>query len=235
MSDDAARSGQGGTPWSPPEPQPQAPATPPGGAPQAYSQPGYPQAPYGQAPQQPGAFPPPPQAQPAGVPVKMSSPWTFSGAIGLIGLALVCALGNAVLVLAKGRDMLGDVVDEILPGASSDVREFAIDEAYDTLSGRAGISIFFGVVVIGFAIPMLFRFNWSRIVVTCVFPILLLVSLRNVTDDIPGVMRALEGIALASGLVFIVLIWLGPSNRYIRARKQAAAPTMPQPPYPGWA
>ena len=138
-----------------------------------------------------------------------------TGASSGLGVAFAKALAEA------GADVaLGARRADRLPETGALV-EAALADAYGTLAARGYIFTFVGVIFLLLAAFIWGRRNWARISFSIFSLIGLGLWLLDLADDGPGILKALDGVALVATLVAIVLIWLGPSNRAVRARKEA--------------
>ncbi|MCG5216767.1 hypothetical protein [Streptosporangium sp. KLBMP 9127] len=160
------------------------------------------------------------------------TPGTLKSGVILIVVAALSGIGALVVILSGGKEMLRPVLDEILKrelagtgvGAGDlggALVEAALADAYGTLAARGYIFTFVGVIFLLLAAFIWGRRNWARITFSIFSLIGLGLWLLDLADDGPGILKALDGVALVATLVAIVLIWLGPSNRAVRARKEA--------------
>jgi hypothetical protein len=102
-----------------------------------------------------------------------------------------------------------------LGGAAGDPVNSLIDAAYKTLQTRATVAVVV-VVILG---VLAFAARGGRTGVRIGLTVALLVAtgtwLLNLRDGgVPGMIRALDGLALAFSLIGIVLAWLPPNQRF---------------------
>ncbi|WP_431898445.1 hypothetical protein [Nonomuraea sp. bgisy101] len=157
-------------------------------------------------------------------------PATLRAAAALFALAALAGIGNLVVALTGGRELLRGLIDEVIKrelGGSADAASLgetliaaALDDAYSTLTARTSIMAFVGVTFLFFGAFVWARRNWARIAVIPFALIGLGIWLLDLTDDVPTILRFLDGVGVAATVAALVLMWLGPSNRAVRARKE---------------
>jgi hypothetical protein len=166
---------------------------------------------------------PTPYRSSAGVP---SRPATLTlGYVGALLAGLFSAIG-AALLMVQARDLAEqvarDTVESVL-GAESESTDAivaaAVDEAASTLTTRGVMGLVSAVAVLGVALAVRNGATWARVVLT----VLLLGSLCGngliVADVASGITKALGVTAMVLGVVVVVLLFLPPTNRYVKARK----------------
>ena len=170
-----------------------------------------------------------PQPAPVAAP---SRPGALLALVGVAVLSALAAIVDGVLYFTGGRDMALDVAAETIAsitGASADsikadggaLLQAASDEVLSTLQVRGGLAVFFGVVLLVWALLALRGAVWVRVLLTLVALANAGLALRLATD-VEGGTAAIRGVAwlvLATGLVAVVLSWLPPINRYAKVRK----------------
>lgn len=157
-------------------------------------------------------------------------PSTLAAGVGAIVVAAFCGLGTLVLILAGGRRLLAGVLDDPLPfegpaasAAWSGVLDGVLDDAYGIVLGRAWLSAGVGVVFLLLGAAIWARRNWARVVFTIIAPIGALLWLRDLADVNVATVHVLDAIAVGTTLAALIAVWLGPSNRSVRAAKAARA------------
>ena len=152
----------------------------------------------------------------------ISRPGTLTATFIAADLAAVCGLAGAVLTFAAGKSMLRDMVGTgySLHGAAGDFVNELTDAAYQTLQTRAIIAVVVAVILGVFAFAVRGGGTGVRIGLTIVLLAAAGTWLLNVRDSgMPGMIRGLDGTALALSLVSIVLAWLAPSQRFAHGVK----------------
>lgn len=140
-------------------------------------------------------------------------------------LSAVVAIAAAIVIYTIGDSLLTDLLNAQSGAAFSvdqakEAGASLINNPFDILQNRAGFWIAVAVTQLALVPSLRLGQTWARI---C-FPIFSLggAALRvyDMTDDgIPTLLKVLDGAGIAFTLVAIVLVWLGPSNRYVKARK----------------
>ncbi|MEU7895743.1 hypothetical protein AB0B45_23165 [Nonomuraea sp. NPDC049152] len=160
-------------------------------------------------------------------------PATLKAAAGLVALAALAGIGSLVVTLTGGKEMLRGLMDELVKrelGGSADAADLgqaliaaALDDAHSTLTARTSIMAFVGAMFLLFGAFVWARRNWARIAIIPFALIGLGIWLLDLTDVVPTMLHVLDGVGVAATLAALVLMWLGPSNRAIRARKEGRA------------
>ncbi|MGW4519860.1 hypothetical protein [Amycolatopsis sp. NPDC004378] len=170
--------------------------------------------------------------QPAPVAAAPSRPGALPALVAVAVVSALAAIVDGVLLIAGGRDMALDVAARTIAsitGASADsvkadggaLFEAALDEVQSMLQVRGGVAVFFGVVLLVWGLLALRGAVWVRVLLTLAALANAGVALRLATD-VEGGTAAVRGtawLALATGLVAVVLAWLPAINRYAKARK----------------
>ncbi|MGW5720544.1 hypothetical protein ACWEVP_30535 [Amycolatopsis sp. NPDC003865] len=170
-----------------------------------------------------------PQPAPVAAP---SRPGALLALVGVAVLSALAAIVDGVLYFAGGRDLALDVAAETIAsitGASAEsvkadggaLLQAALDEVQSTLQVRGAVAIFFGVLLLVWALLALRAAVWVRVLLTLTALANAGLALRLATDVEGGTaaIRAVAWLVLATGLVAVVLSWLPAINRYAKARK----------------
>ena len=153
---------------------------------------------------------------PSGASLTPPAPGTLTATFIVADMAAVFGLAGAVLTFAVGKSMLRSMIGVgTLHGAAGDFVNGLIDAAYQTLQTRAIIAVVVAVIlgVLAFAV------RGGRTGVRIGLTVALLVAagtwLLNVRDaGVPGLIRGLDGVALALCVIGIVLTWLPANQRF---------------------
>jgi hypothetical protein len=158
---------------------------------------------------------------------------TLTAGVFLVIVAALCGLTTLVLTLTGGKEMLRGVLEDVLKtrfgvstqagGVGSGLIDSALVDAYATLTTRAYFFTFIAVVFLLLAVFMWSRRNWARIAFVVFALAGLGMWLLDLSDDGPTSLHIVDGVAIGATLVALVMIWLGPSNRAIKAAKAERA------------
>lgn len=162
----------------------------------------------------------------------VSRPGTLLAAVGVAVVSALAAVVEGVLFFAGGRDLATDVaanaIAMITGGTAESVKAdggsllaASADEVQNTLQARGIVAVVFGVLLLIVALLVLGGSTWSRVLVTIAGLLNAGVALRIATD-IEGGTGAIRGsawLAVATGILVVVLAWLPANNRYAKARK----------------
>ena len=158
------------------------------------------------------------------VPGDVPRPGTLTAAVvTALGTAFFALVGAAV-TFAAGKTMLRDTVQGLTGGrslgAAGGLVNALVDEAYQTLQSRAVIAAVVAVIVIGLAFGARGGNTAVRIILTLGLLAAAVVMLVNIRDGgVPGLIRGLDGVALACSLAGLVMAWLPANGRYASDRK----------------
>lgn len=177
---------------------------------------------------QPVGYAPSPPA-PRG-PIKR--PKSLVVAVFCIGLAAVCGIANLIYSLTSGKEALQPYLDQELADLAgvksvealhqTGIYQTAFDAAYDGLLAGAYVITFFAAVYAISALLIVMGLNWARITWVVLSVIGLFFLLLNVLDPgVPTPLNLMDGTAIICLLLALVLVWVGGSNAYFKARKQA--------------
>jgi hypothetical protein len=168
-------------------------------------------------------------AQRAGRPVQRAQsdvprPGTLTAAVvTALGTAFFALVGAAV-TFAAGKTMLRDMVQSLTGakslGSAGGLVNALIDEAYKTLQSRAIVAVVVALIVIGLAFGARGGSTAMRVLLTVGLIAAAGVMLINVRDGgVPGLIRGLDGVALACSIAGLVTVWLPANGRYASDRK----------------
>ncbi|MFN0283337.1 MAG: hypothetical protein ACKVZ6_15360 [Kineosporiaceae bacterium] len=151
-------------------------------------------------------------------------PRTLTLALGAALAVAVTTLLTQLLGLATGRaaveeeltSQLGDDADLV-----SGLVTAAVDEAYRTITVRAGIGIFFALVALVLVLLSRGASLVGRILLALTLLVSALLTLVVVADVFPAAGKLVGALALLLTPVAVVLLFLPPVNRYRAARRTA--------------
>lgn len=184
---------------------------------------------------------PEPARQPARTPVaektdtparagKPRTPKTLICSTVFLVLAGAVSIASATVILLFGRQLLTDYVAgdvHVVIGMPTGHRSDGpmvdlLSQPNTILQNRAYFWIAFAVVYLALAIPVRYGKTWARVLVSIVFPLFSGLSVYDMLDSVPPLLRVLDaGTIICAGLA-VVLMWWGPSNSYQRLRREAA-------------
>jgi hypothetical protein len=143
-------------------------------------------------------------------------PSTLTATVLVSALGAFCAFMSALITFADGRTLLNSSLD-LGPGA---LANSALDAAYSTLESRAIVALVTVVIVVALTIAVRGGRTGVRIGLTIMLPVAAVTWVINVVDNgVPGLLRGLDGAAVVLAVIALVLVWLGPNNRFARDRK----------------
>ena len=158
-------------------------------------------------------------------------PGTLVAAIGAAAVAGLAAIGNGVMVLATGPDIMIDIaakaagssraeLESSLGGGIDALKEAAASD-YDLLKNRAYLVLGCGVLLFLTALLMRKAALWTRILVT-IFALAtagssLLIASR--TDEGTTMMIVLGWVGVILAVVAIVTSWLPANARYAKSAR----------------
>ncbi|GAA2059695.1 hypothetical protein GCM10009801_00600 [Streptomyces albiaxialis] len=198
-------------------------------------------------PMQQQAYPPqqgvPPQVQ-AQVPEPPRRPAFVVVTFVVTMLSAVFALIGAIIVYSGGKDFVDEhlrkVMDENpeavgLPAGidASDVKSMsgpiwndAVTDYQDTLTIRAGMAVFFAVLLLLFAVFVLRTgARWARVLITIVAAVQFILPHTLILGDEPPDSLFLTSFpAVLLGLLALIFVWLPPVGRYGKGYKLANSP-----------
>lgn len=161
-----------------------------------------------------------------------SRPGTLLAAVGVAVVSAVAAIVEGVLFFAGGRDLATDLAAKAIATITGETAESvkadggallaaSVDEVQNTLQARAIVAVVFGVLLLIVALLMLGGSTWSRVLVTIAGLLNAGVSLRIATDAEGGTGAIIGSawLAVATGVIVVVLAWLPANNHYAKARK----------------
>ncbi|GAA0914990.1 hypothetical protein [Nonomuraea longicatena] len=162
-------------------------------------------------------------------PQKPALPGTLKAGAILVLLAGVAGVGSLLANLVGGKELLREAVAGALAREFGDspaslvegpMMDFALEEAQGVVTARTSVLGFVGVLFLIFGSFIWARMNWARITVIPFALIAFLMWLIDVVDDVPAIFRILDATGMLAMLVALVIVWLPPSNRAFRARKE---------------
>ncbi|WP_238007118.1 hypothetical protein KZZ52_37180 [Dactylosporangium sp. AC04546] len=176
----------------------------------------------------PGHPPVQPAAVAAYVPTPPTRPATLTfGFLGALLAGLFSAVGSALLIVKAhdlaertASDVLGEDAESLL---GSELTAGLVDEAANTLVVRGVTGLVPAVLVLGIALAVRNGALWARIVLTVLLLGALCANGLVISDVAPGATKALGVAAIVLSVAVVVLLFLPPTNRYARARRQRVA------------
>jgi hypothetical protein len=162
-------------------------------------------------------------------PQKASLPGTLRAGAILVLLAGVAGVGSLVTNLVGGEEMLRETMADVLAKELGDspaslvegpMMDFALEEAQGVITARTSVLGFVGVLFLIFGSFVWARMNWARITVIPFALIAFAMWLIDVSDDVPVIFHILDATGMLAMLAALVMVWLPPSNRAVRARKE---------------
>jgi len=149
----------------------------------------------------------------------LARPGTLTATVTAGLAAAVFGLGGAAVTFAAGKSMLRNMVGDVLGaktvGAAGGFINLAIDEAYKTLQSRAVVAVVVALIVGVLAFAARGGNTGIRIGLTAGLLVGAGLWLLNVKDSgVPGMIRGIDGVALACCLAGIVLAWLPANGRF---------------------
>ncbi|MET7394881.1 hypothetical protein ABZS66_15470 [Dactylosporangium sp. NPDC005572] len=146
------------------------------------------------------------------------------GFFGALLAGLFSAVGSVLLVV-KAHDLAertaGDVLGEDTEALlGSELTASVVDEAANTLVVRGVTGLVSAVLVLGIALAVRNGALWARIVLTVLLLSALCANGLVISDVAPGATKALGAAAMVLSIAVVVLLFLPPTSRYAKARKQ---------------
>ncbi len=141
-----------------------------------------------------------------------------AGAVSLLG-AILLMTGATDAVMAQAAADLG--VDPATLTAATSPGDF--DSAANILHSRALIAIVISVVVLLLALAARNAATWARLVLTLALLASVGLSFVVVRNVAPTATKLLDIVAILLSLGAVVVLFLGPTNRYARARRTGTA------------
>lgn len=147
---------------------------------------------------------------------------------GIVGAIIVFAGGRqaveAAVAAAVQRDpnsfgLSDSTTLEALKQFSGDLYVSLIDQAYGTLTARAGVALFLGVWLLVAALCARNAARTARSFITAGAVMTIVLDLLIVVDISLDAVTVLSVASIALSLVVLVLCWLPPNNRFARARR----------------
>lgn len=165
----------------------------------------------------------------SGAAADLSRPGTLIVTLGLAVLTAVVSVVDQILFLTGGRDAvmasfgtlndsmgvnLGDVLgDEFVNGQ--------IDDAVGTLTTRSYVALACVVLLLAFAV---FAGRvWANVLATIIAVVVMVVSFIQFADFGTGAMNGLAGLTALLSIAVLVMVWMGPNRRYVKAKAMRAA------------
>ena len=174
---------------------------------------------YSSAPPAFGSYATAPPSRPA------TLTFAFYGAL-LTGL--LSAIG-AALLLVQARDLAEQTArdattailgDGAASSATTGLLAAAVDDATSTLVARAVMVLVSAALVVALALAIRNGALWARIVLAWLLLGSLGTNAITIADVAPDVTVLLGALAMLLAVVVIALLFLPPTNRYAKARKQ---------------
>ncbi|MCP3804820.1 hypothetical protein NLX83_36695 [Allokutzneria sp. A3M-2-11 16] len=131
-----------------------------------------------------------------------------SALTGIITAAVIMTIGPSLLVASMGLDTSGDVT------------ELADAAGYEILWNRAVFWLIFAGIFLALVASLRIGQTWARVLYSLFVPLMGWLLVWDMMDATPTLTKVLNGFNLGFAVVAVVLVWLGPSNAYVKARKQ---------------
>jgi hypothetical protein len=148
-------------------------------------------------------------------------PTTVTLAFYFALLSGLLTIVGSILLLMNANDLAAQVAGDAVGTDFADLTDLATDQAHQTLVTRAILGLVTGVLVLVFALFIRNAALWARILLTVFLVGAWCSNGLTVRDVAPAATKALEGIAVLLGIISIVLMYLGPTNKYAAARKRS--------------
>jgi hypothetical protein len=137
-------------------------------------------------------------------------------------VAVIGALGGALVTFAAGKSMLSTELQNLAPSASKQAADLLAAAAYPTLSHRAILAVVVGIILAVLAFVARGGRTGARIGLTVALLVTAAVMLLNVRDGgVPGLIRGLDGVAMIAAIAGIVATWLPANGRFASEQKAA--------------
>lgn len=165
----------------------------------------------------------------SGVAANLSRPATLIVTLGLAVLTAAISVVDQILFLTGGRDAvmasfgtlndsmgvdLGDVLGDEFMNSQ-------IDDAVSSLTTRAYVAVVFVALLLVFA---LFAGRiWANVLATIMAVLVVVISLIELADIGSGAMNGLAGLTALLSIAVLVMVWMGPNRRYVKAKAMRAA------------
>ena len=169
----------------------------------------------------PPAMPPPYTDVPQG-PLRRPATLTLAYFGGI--LAGLFSIIGAALLIAQAKDLAKDMAAELVPDSDilgTSTMQAAIDEAANTLVVRGVMLLVSGVLVLAIALAIRNGATWARIVLTVLLLGGLCANGLVLRDVAPAVTKATGVATLLLSVAVVVLMFLPPTNQYVKNRKRA--------------
>lgn len=143
-------------------------------------------------------------------------------------LSAIAGIAGAVAIFAGGKEMVGKIAGDYLAeqlgfnagDLSGEMYDAVIGEAYSSLQFRAGVVVFFGVLVLVAALTVINGSTGGRVFLTIVAPLSIGWYVLVIADLAPVATKSLGAVSIVAALVAVVLLWLSPVGRFAKARKR---------------
>lgn len=155
------------------------------------------------------------------VAANLSRPATLLVTLGLALATAAIGVVDQILFLTGGRDAVlasfSDLgLDDLGNVLGDSFLSSQIDSAVDTLNFRAYVALTFVVLLLVFA---LFAGQiWANVLTTITAVIVLVISLVQFADLGTGAMTGLAGLTALLAIATLVLVWMPPNRRYVKAK-----------------
>lgn len=155
-------------------------------------------------------------------------PGTLTTTMVFAILTAVAAIGNGIVILTGGKQLILDAVagDAGLPAGIFTEEDYAsfsdsaagtLDDAASTFATRAYILLAMGVLLLVCGVLMNKAATWARVVVTIAAPLAMVFSVVVVADTSTPIMAGLALGTILFGLITLIMVWLPPNNRYAKS------------------
>jgi hypothetical protein len=150
-------------------------------------------------------------------------PGMVTAAIAIVVVTALAAIANGVIIATGGKELLkqalenaglGGLTDADLDLASQLSGYDSLDDYMSTFSMRGYLVLAGGVLLLLFGVLMRKAATWARVLVTITAVLTMLFSVLVLATDTTSAMAGLSLLAILTGILSIIFVWLPPVGRY---------------------
>lgn len=149
-----------------------------------------------------------------------------TAAIGVAVVTALAAIVNGVIIISGGKELIKELLENAgLTGVSDSDLELASQLlGYDSVDGLVSAYTTRGYLVAGAGVALLLfglcamkAATWARIMVTISSVAVMLFSVVVLADETTSIMAGLSLLAILTGILSIIFVWLPAVGRYKKA------------------
>lgn len=147
-------------------------------------------------------------------------------AISVVVVTALAAIINGVIIITGGKELIKELLEGAgLTGVSDSDLELASQLlGYDSVDGLVSAYAMRGYLVAGagvalllFGLCMMKAATWARVMVTISSVAVMLFSVLVLADETTSLMAGLSLLAVLTGILSIIFVWLPAVGRYKKA------------------